>query len=180
MNPAARLRAVTIERCDECGFLGSEHSDAGAIEVAEGLPTRWAHAIAGLTAEETQRRPIDGMWSIAEYTDHVRETAFAMRFVVESLLSTPGIDLGHPPEPRFDPQPRRIDIDHALSGFTAEISQLCTQLRGLAQDLWDATCTIGDEEIDVHWIARHIVHDVTHHLGDVDRLREALGRRLDS
>jgi hypothetical protein len=28
--------------------------------------------------------------------------------------------------------------------------------------------------VDLHWIARHAVHDATHHLADVELLRYAL------
>jgi hypothetical protein len=167
---------MPAEQCDECRFDGNAWTDASAIDTAHQLHNQWADAIAGLTVDELQRRPIDGMWSIAEYTDHVRETAFGMRFVLDTVLNAPGTDLGEPPEPRFEPDARSIDVPRALSRFQSEITQLCDRLRAVPHDQWDATCTIGGEDIDIHWIARHIVHDVTHHLGDVARLRLALGR----
>jgi hypothetical protein len=33
---------------------------------------------------------------------------------------------------------------------------------------------VADEAVDLHWIARHAVHDATHHLQDVTRLRANL------
>lgn len=39
--------------------------------------------------DELQRRPIPEMWSIAEYTDHVREVLFAMRFVLAAPSTRP-------------------------------------------------------------------------------------------
>jgi hypothetical protein len=33
---------------------------------------------------------------------------------------------------------------------------------------------VGVDEVDVHWIARDAVHDPTHHLGEVGRLRASL------
>jgi hypothetical protein len=168
------LLAVPIEHCGECGFDGAVWSDADALEMAERLPERWADAIAGIPAHQLQQRPIDDMWSIAEYTDHVREIAFGMRFVLDAVLSAPGSDLGDPPEPHFEPKPRVIDTPHALSGFVTEIALLCERLRSTPNDRWLDTVTIRGEKVDVHWIARHIVHDVTHHLGDVDRLRQAI------
>jgi hypothetical protein len=62
----------------------------------------------------------------------------------------------------------------SLSGFESEMTQLCERLAALPHERWDGTCTIGGQRVDVHWTARHIVHDATHHLGDVDRLRTAL------
>lgn len=168
---------VTYERCDECGFDGSQWTDTGAIDEAETLPGRWQEAITGLSADELQQRPISDMWSIAEYTDHVRETGFGMRFVLDTVIRTPGVELGDPPEPAFDPDPRRVDTVAALAGFGSEISQLCAQLRDVPAEALNASCTIAGDTVDVHWIARHIVHDVTHHLGDLARLRAALRSR---
>jgi DinB superfamily len=114
------------------------------------------------------------MWSIAEYVDHVREVLFGMRFVLDTAVGQPGTDLGEPPEPRFDPEPRAIDIGVALSGIDREASALRDRLAELPDSAWNSKVTAGGDAIDARWIARHAVHDATHHLLDVDRLREAL------
>jgi hypothetical protein len=114
------------------------------------------------------------MWSIAEYADHVREVLFGMRFLLDSAISQPGTDLGESPQPQFDPQPRQIDVDVALSGIGSEADSLTKQLSGLSSDDWSLTVTFDGTSVDPHWIARHVVHDATHHLLDIDRLRLAL------
>lgn len=171
------MGAVGVERCEECGFDGDRWTDEEAVEALAGLPGRWAAAIDGLSTEDLQRRPIGGMWSIAEYTDHVRETTFAMRYLLDTALAGPGTDLGDPPQPRFDPEPRAIDTTRALRGFRDEVHALCDRLRSTPFDLWGAGVTVGGEHVDIHWVARHAVHDITHHLGDIDRLRSALRGR---
>jgi hypothetical protein len=77
---------VTTEKCELCGFDGSDWSDASALEAVAGLPARWARAVSGLTSRDVLRRPVAEMWSIAEYTDHVREVLFGMRFLLEPSL----------------------------------------------------------------------------------------------
>jgi hypothetical protein len=62
-----------FEKCDECGFSGEKWSDAGAISAIAHLPARFADAVADLSPNELLRRPVEDQWSIAEYTDHVRE-----------------------------------------------------------------------------------------------------------
>jgi hypothetical protein len=165
---------TTIERCQECGFDGGDWTDETSLAAVAGLPPRWRRAIAGLDADRLRRRPLPGTWSIAEYTDHVRETIFGMRFVLDVALADPGTDLGPPPENRFDPDPRPIDADAALAGLAREVDALCDRLRELPAERWQDEVTVGGEAIDAHWIVRHALHDVTHHLGDVDRLRAAL------
>lgn len=115
------------------------------------------------------------MWSIAEYTDHVRESTFGMRFALDLALSGPGVDLGEPPEPRFDPEPRPLDAERALAAFRQEVNALVAVLTALDNDRWAAAVIIGADEVDVHWMVRHALHDIIHHLGDVERLRNALG-----
>ena len=166
---------VPVERCVECGFDSDDWSDEAALEAIGQLPVHWHNAIAGLQADELRRRPIPEMWSIAEYTDHVREVLFAMRFVLESALNQPGVNLGEAPEPEFAPTPRVVDVLLALSGIEREASALRDRLGELTEASWKRTAIIGADEVDAHWICRHAVHDASHHLEDVRRLREALG-----
>ena len=114
------------------------------------------------------------MWSIAEYADHVREVLFGMRFLLDTAISRPGSDLGESPQPQFDSQPRQIDVEAALSAIGNEAHSLTQQLSGLSSDDWSLTVNFDGTSVDPHWIARHIVHDGTHHLLDIDRLRSAL------
>jgi hypothetical protein len=113
------------------------------------------------------------MWSIAEYTDHVRETTFGMRFILDIALTASGTELGAAPASRFDPEPRPIDAADALARFAEEIEALHASLVATPTDAWGVSVVIDGAALDVHWIARHVVHDVTHHLGDVARLRAA-------
>ena len=167
---------MPVERCAECGFDGGQWSDTDALVAVAQLPARWRESVDALDAASAQRRPIASMWSIAEYTEHVREVIFGMRFVLDVALADPGADLGKSPEPRFDVEPRPIDVERALTGFASEIGQLCDRLRQLAAEQWECSAIVSGNHVDAHWIVRHAVHDVTHHLGDVQRLRAALER----
>jgi hypothetical protein len=168
------LPQVTIERCHACGFDGDHWTDAEAISAVSELPTDWRQAIRGLDPVTISRRPIAQMWSIAEYTDHVRETVFGMRFILDIALTDPGIDLGAPPEPVFEPEPREIDLEASLTGLDHEARQLCNDLARLPAESWRLSVIVGGDHVDAHWMVRHALHDVTHHLGDIQRLRAAL------
>ncbi len=163
-----------LETCDECGFDGRAWTEAEALREISDLPRRYSDAVAGLQDVDLQRRPIAAMWSIAEYVDHVREVLFGMRFLLDSALETPGTDLGSAPVPSFEPEPRAVDIDAALAGVAAEADRLSRALGATPPDVWMSHVIVDGDELDVHWIARHAVHDPTHHLADVARLRAAL------
>jgi hypothetical protein len=165
---------VSVERCEKCGFDSDDWSDAGAIAAIRHLPLQWTTAVAGLTPGEQLRRPIHRMWSIAEYTDHVREVLFGMRFLLDTAISQPGTDLGELPPQEFASQPRQIDVEAALDGIGYEARSLSQQLSELSSRDWSLTVTFDGTSVDPHWIARHIVHDATHHLLDVSRLRSTL------
>ena len=165
---------MPVERCDECGFDSEEWTDEAALDAIGRLPARWSGAIAGLDPDELHRRALPTMWSIGEYTDHVREVLFAMRFLLDSAVDQPGIDLGDAPEPEFSAVPRALDTRVALSGLEREAKALRDRLVELAEPSWSCTAIVGGDELDAHWICRHAVHDATHHLGDVRRLRSAL------
>lgn len=165
---------MPVERCNECGFDGGDWTDAAALDVIGELPGRFRTATAGLGQHDAVRRPLPATWSIVEYVDHVREVLFAMRFVLDSALARPGVDLGEAPEPRFDPEPRAIDLEAALDGLEGEAMSLRSRLREVPEQSWDHAVRVGGDELDARWICRHAVHDATHHLMDVGRLRAAL------
>lgn len=165
---------MAVERCDECGFDGGAWTDGAALDAIAELPTRWKAATADIDAADAQRRPIPDMWSILEYADHVREVLFGMRFVLDRAVAQTGVDLGEAPEPRFDPTPRLIDRGAALDGITREAESLRRRLLEISPLDWDSIAVVGDDELDGHWICRHAIHDATHHLMDVQRLRAAL------
>lgn len=165
---------MTVEVCAECGFDGNAWGDHDAVSAIAGLPAAWSDAVDGLSPDDVQRRPLPGMWSIAEYVDHVREVLFGMRFLLDTALSDPGTDLGAAPESRFDPEPRVIDIDQALAGLSLEAKLLNDALTAVPPSAWSTTVVVDGDHLDVQWIARHAVHDPTHHLRDVARLRASL------
>ena len=165
---------MPAERCDRCGFDGDDWDDATAIEAVVGLPARWVEALSGVSSDDSHRRPIADMWSIAEYTDHVREVLFGMRFLLDVAVAQPGADLGEAPEPRFEHEPRAIDADGALAGIDLEAVSLRDRLSALPPSAWSSVVLVDGKEVDPRWIVRHAIHDATHHLLDVERLRGEL------
>jgi hypothetical protein len=165
---------MTVERCEECGFDGADWSDSDAIEAVRGLPRRWAEAVSAMTVEDLCRRPVERSWSVGEYADHVREVLFGMRFLLDTAVSQPGTDLGAAPESVFDPEPRVVDGERSLMGIGREAALLVEGLAALTTAEWTATVILDGEARDPRWIVRHAVHDATHHLLDVERLRAAL------
>lgn len=173
-SPTAAINGV--ERCSECGFDGGTTTTPEAILILSELPDWWAAVIMGVSTTDLGSRPIIGMWSIAEYTDHVREVAFGMGFVLDTAIQSPGLDLGESPTPIFTEAPQPISTAAALDRFRSEIEQLVDSLQGLSPEQQRRTVTIDSSVVNSAWVVRHAVHDITHHIGDIQRLKESLSR----
>lgn len=163
-----------IEQCDECGFDGRTIDDEQALALVQELPDWWAAVVLGLDETDLQRRPVADRWSIAEYTDHVRETAFGMRFLMDTALTSTDVDLGNPPPTTFAAEPLPISTAVALDGFRSEVDRFVAALESIPQMRWSESVTVEDNKVDVRWILRHLIHDVTHHLGDIQQLKDKL------
>src|SRR5690349_785330 len=143
------------ELCDECGF------DARTITSPEQETAQLEAAYADLERlqdhPDAARQPAEGVWSSAEYADHVVEVA---QWMFEKICETTGID---PIEPPTDLAGCRRATTEVCGNLTEE--QRAAVLRGeYAQD------------VTMEWLVRHILHDTEHHVLDVRRNYAALGR----
>lgn len=85
--------------------------------------------------------------------------------------------MGDVPEPRFDPEPRPIDVSAALAGIAFEAKALGDRLQEVPTSDWESYAIVDNSRVDVNWVARHAVRDASHHLLDVQHLRAELGRQ---
>jgi MOSC domain-containing protein YiiM len=163
------------EHCDECSFDGDRWADQDVLTTLPIVAALWREYITGLPADLMQVRAQPGEWSIAEYTDHIREVLFGMRFLLGVVSSDAEADLGASPTPPFTDEPRAIDVEAALEGVESEATALAHELSVVEPTDWTAGVVVDAQRVDVRWIARHAVHDAMHHLHDIARIRHRLG-----
>jgi MOSC domain-containing protein YiiM len=167
---------MVVERCDECRFDASRWTDQDVLTSLGVLGPLWDGYLEGAEGRVLHTRPNPEQWSIAEYTDHLAETLWAMRFLVEVARQTPGRDLGEVHGRPFDPEPAAVDLVAARVRLVEEASQLVAALTEVAVQDWPAaTVGFSDQVVDLGWIGRHGLHDAVHHLHDVGRIRVVLG-----
>ena len=167
------VESAVPETCDQCGFDAAQWNRQDTINTIRCLPTFARHAVSDLPAELESKRPSAGVWSIAEYVDHMREMVFGNRFMVDLALENPGVDLGEAPA---DPDERPVvALDTALDGLVGELGQLWERVRNFTDDQWSAHAVLDGKAKHVDWIARHVVHDCLHHVDDIARIRHELG-----
>ena len=161
-----------MERCDGCGFV---YDLALAPAAADEIVARVAEmsTIVG-TAESTtvDRRPQPETWSILEYGCHTRDVLLVQRERVLSALRTnnPKVEtMGRDERVDHDgyTEQRPVDVARQLGDAALLFTGV---LRRLDDTRWDRTLIYNYPEPSVRslrWVAVHTLHEVTHHLRDV-------------
>jgi hypothetical protein len=168
-----------VDACGECGY---DYFTLPRLALAPSIAlggTQHAARLAAPAAALTAH-PAPGVWSPLEYACHVRDVLGVQR---ERLLRA-----GSEDQPVFAPMDRERLVqeraynsqepaDVALALLTAAVD-LAEHVAGLDEDGWARTSVYNFPEPavrDVDWIVRHTLHELTHHLMDVDRALGANG-----
>ena len=167
-----------MDHCDECGF----HYGSIARDAIGGALLGWAQAYADrltqLSDEILPTHPRKGIWSALEYACHVRDVLLVQRERVEQALVEE--------QPTFAPmrreelvrerhynkqQPRAVAEE-----LVAAAGALATVLDQLPEAAWQRTAVYNWPTRAVRtldWVGRQTLHEVIHHLMDIDRLTAA-------
>ncbi|MCU1352683.1 MAG: hypothetical protein JWM05_1892 [Acidimicrobiales bacterium] len=181
---AARLQWLTmtttgpapIENCDECGFGWHRFTDERAVDAIPLAGAFYRGVLEGVDIDLANTRPAPDSWSILEYVDHVRRAMWIWQFVVDVAVHELGVDLTNGSSPDIGPEVQRFDdIESTISTMDSESAQLSALLAGLAPDQWACAETVSLGVVDQHWVVRHALHEMLHHLHDVGRVRARLG-----
>lgn len=161
-----------VESCEGCGFVWDDVPDADvATRLRAG--TEMLGRLLRSTPDVASARPTPDRWSMLEYGAHVRDVLLVLRdrFVV-------GVVADHP---EFTPMYRdeRVDLgmyrgeDPAALATELEVAAglLARMLEALTPEQLELTCQYGypgPSTRTLRWMAAQAVHEVEHHLGDVE------------
>ncbi len=161
-----------MERCGECGFVydeGEALTAGGAIRTGAAEVAELLRGDGDLT---TRRSP--GVWSPLEYGCHLRDVLLVQRERV--LLAR------REERPSLVPMGRDVRVEH--DGYAdqgpADVARqledaalLFANVVGRLEGNWDRTLIYNypeRTERSLRWVAVHTLHEVRHHLLDVQRL----------
>jgi hypothetical protein len=164
--------------CTECGYTyAALPRPALAPSIALGGAQ---HAARLAPSAALTRHPAPDVWSPLDYACHVRDVLVVQR---ERIVRAQTED-----QPVFPPMDRgrrvvegaynQQDPAQAAREQRDAATALAELLDGLDDRGWARTGVYNFPETavrDVDWIARHTLHEVTHHLMDVDRTLGANG-----
>jgi hypothetical protein len=162
-----------MDACAECGY---DYVALPRPALAPSLALGAAQHAARLTSADDalRHRPAPDVWSPLEYACHVRDVLGLQR---ERMLRAGSED--RPTFPPMDRERRAIEEDYNAQHpvrVADELRSAGAAIAALLDDLddagWARTGVYNFPATavrDVDWIARHTLHEVTHHLMDVDR-----------
>lgn len=160
--------------CDQCGFTYDEGAALAAPDECRRLAREIAGTLTTMDAGAVRRRPEPTVWSPLEYGSHVRDVLLVQR---ERVLWARRED-----EPAPAPMGRDERVDHdgyAEQDPTAVARQLvdagdlfANVLDRLGNDDWERGIVYcyppPPRRRTLRWVAVHTVHELTHHLADIN------------
>ena len=152
--------------CEECGYR--LHEPSTTADRLGAATERW-RAVLGRPG--ATQRPAPRVWSPVEYGGHCRD-------LIEVLGERVALMLAHdePTYEDFDGEEAvrrheywRAAPDHIVHAMESAVARTQDTLARVGPDDWDRTGRRGDGYVfTIGSLCRYIVHDVEHHLVDVD------------
>ncbi len=162
------------ETCDECQFDRADYSRNDLVGTLRAVAPMWRQLTEGVDAAVLFQRPAPGVWSAVEYASHSRDITAAMGYLVHLALSGDRPQVGPPPATTPESAPA-ASISEAIDAIEANAARVIAKLPRLSDQAWQREIAMGDDVVDVDWLAGHAVHDAIHHLRDVGRGLHQLG-----
>lgn len=171
ITPDTKDRTFVLDEvCPECGF------DANAVtgaEVADRLRAAIAQWPEVLERADVRERPTPSTWSALEYGCHTRDVfrVFIRRLNLMLEEDDPVFDNWDQDKTAVDDsyaeqRPEVVSEDLVAEGFT-----MAAGLDAVPDDAWSRTGRRSDgASFTIDSFARYFLHDVEHHLWDVNRV----------
>ena len=154
--------------CPECGFDASAFTPATVPGQLASMLPRWR---AALRRPDAAERPNGDTWSVLEYACHVRDVFSLFDHRLDLMLRAE--------DARFDDWDQDVtavgkdyanaDPAEVSAELTAEGEQIAASFGRVPEDQWGRTGTRSNgSEFTVLTFSQYFLHDVVHHLHDVD------------
>ena len=159
---------VLAKACPECGFTAADVEGSAIGQTVRELAPRWVGA---LGREDARDRPAPTTWSTLEYGAHVRDVLRVFDGRLELLLTQ-----DDPPFENWDQDATaladRYDLqDPAVvaTDLAAAATVVAARFDSVQPDQWGRAGTRSNgSQFTVLTLGQYFLHDVVHHLHDVD------------
>ena len=159
---------VLSRPCSQCGFDASTVTPSTVPGSVESMLPRWR---AVLRRSDVTERPDEGTWSALEYSCHVRDVFSLFDRRLNLMLAVDDARFEN-----WDQDQTALDSDYAHADpavvsaeLTAEGEQVAASFARVQESQWQRTgLRSNGSEFTVLTLAQYFLHDVVHHLADVD------------
>jgi len=159
---------VLTRPCPECSFDASTVTPSTVPGTIENMLPRWR---AVLRRPDAAERPNEHTWSALEYACHVRDVFSIFDQRLNLMLATDGARFEN-----WDQDQAALDKDYANADPAVVSAELATEGKQVAESFagvreaeWGRKgLRSNGAEFTVLTLAQYFLHDVVHHLHDVD------------
>jgi hypothetical protein len=159
---------VLSRPCTQCGFDASTVTPSTVPGSVENMLPRWR---AVLRRPDATERPDDSTWSALEYACHVRDVFNLFDRRLNLMLTEDNARFEN-----WDQDQTALESDYANADpavvspdLTPQGQQVAASFARVQESQWDRTgLRSNGSEFTVLTLAQYFLHDVVHHLADVD------------
>ncbi len=165
-----------MDHCDECGYQYASTPRQDIAPTFRALAQTYSERLMEGGDDALRSRPQPQTWSALEYACHVRDVLAVQRERIQLALAED--------EPTFTPMGRdELVVERRYNAqqpkvvaqeITSAAEDLATSVEALDGPGWARTAVYAWPAPAVHtleWVGRHTVHELIHHLLDIDRQR---------
>jgi hypothetical protein len=159
---------VLTRPCPECSFDASTTTPSTVPGTIESLLPRWR---AVLRRPDVAERPDDHTWSALEYACHVRDvfSLFDQRLNLMLDSDDARFDNWDQDQTAVDKEYANADPAVVSAELTAEGKQAAASFAAVRESEWGRKgLRSNGSEFTVMTLSQYFLHDVVHHLHDVD------------
>ena len=165
-----------VQRCDECDFT---YEAVALVDTASNLRSLCTEYVAILADRERDQRlkmrPAPGVWSVIEYSCHVRDVVLIQRdrIILALVERSPGFARMYRDERALLAGYRQEAPQDVALGLGVAVNLFAHLFDRLSSEQTDRKCIYNFPEAserDIGWLGRHTVHEAKHHLDDVRRI----------
>ena len=159
---------VLSRPCTQCGFDPSTVTPSTVPGSVESMLPRWR---AVLRRPDAAERPDGNTWSALEYACHVRDvfSLFDRRLNLMVTVDDARFENWDQDQTALDSDYAHADPAVVSAELTAEGEQVAASFARVEESQWGRTgLRSNGSEFTVLTLAQYFLHDVVHHLADVD------------
>jgi hypothetical protein len=159
---------VLSRPCPQCSFDASTATPATVGRTVQNMLPRWR---AVLRRPDVAERPDEDTWSALEYACHVRDVFSLFDQRLNLMLDTDNARFENWDQDRTAVEKDYANADPAVvsAELTAEGTQIAESFAGVREADWGRKgLRSNGSEFTVLTLAQYFLHDVVHHLHDVD------------